>query len=34
MTPDEAKAAVVMKDGPKQQRSGRGVLKFDKYLEK
>jgi hypothetical protein len=34
MTPDEAKAAVVKKDEPKQQRAGKGVLKFDRYLEK
>ena len=34
MTPEQAKAAVVKKDEPKQPRAGRGVLKFDRYLEK
>ncbi len=34
MTLEEAKAAVVKKDEPKQQRAGKGVLKFDRYLEK
>ena len=34
MTPEEAKAAVVKKDEPKQPRAGRGVLKFERYLEK
>ncbi len=32
MTHEEAKAAVVKKDEPKQQRAGKGVLKFDRYL--
>jgi hypothetical protein len=34
MTPEEAKAAVVKKDEPEQQRAGKGVLKFDRYSEK
>jgi len=34
MTPEEAKAAVEVQDAPKQPRAGRGVLKFDRYLEK
>ena len=34
MTPEEAKAAVKVQDVPKQQRSGKGVLRTDKYLEK
>ncbi len=34
MTAEEAKAAEVKKDEPKQQRAGKGVLKFDRYLEK
>ncbi len=33
-TPEETKAAVVKKDECKQQRAGKGVLKFDRYLEK
>ncbi len=32
MTPDQAKAAVVKKDEPKQQRAGKGKLKYDRYL--
>ena len=34
MTPEEAKAAVKVQDAPKQPRAGKGVLKFDRYLEK
>ncbi len=34
MTLEEAKAAVVKKDEPKQQRSGKGVLKLDRYFDK
>ena len=32
MTPTEAKAAVQVQDAPKQQRAGKGVLKFDRHL--
>ena len=34
MTPEEAKAAVKVQDVPNQPSARRGVLKFDRYLEK